>query len=316
MVTGIELSGLVDRLYEAATGGASWSEAIGAIERCLHPCDIGPCIQTPASPVSAPHGMLVVGGSAGTGSSSCGDMTALQAVLGPHLLRAREIRGRLAVAEAMRHQVLDTLDRLGQAVLFVDPLGRPLHQSGTAIVILRAADAVRLEQGMLACAGQDETRKLRRLIVTASTGQGHGGRLTIRRQEARPPLSALVAPLCGPHPFLPVPLATAMVVLNDPLHAAPIDAQHLRELYGLTLAETRTALALLDTIRLQDVADRFGVSLSAVRIHLQRTFEKTGTHRQAELVRLLLAHRMPVCCGPAPGPVALRVGGVDVAAAG
>jgi DNA-binding CsgD family transcriptional regulator len=39
---------------------------------------------------------------------------------------------------------------------------------------------------------------------------------------------------------------------------------------------------------LQSVADKMSVSISTVRIHLQRAFDKTATHRQAELVRLLL----------------------------
>ncbi|MFD0325598.1 helix-turn-helix transcriptional regulator [Lysobacter gummosus] len=39
---------------------------------------------------------------------------------------------------------------------------------------------------------------------------------------------------------------------------------------------------------LQHVANALGVTLSTVRIHLQHVFEKTNTHRQAELVRLLL----------------------------
>jgi hypothetical protein len=52
--------------------------------------------------------------------------------------------------------------------------------------------------------------------------------------------------------------------------------------------------ALLDADRLADVAENLGVTLSTVRTHLQRTFEKTDTRRQSELVRLLLAHRPPV----------------------
>ena len=41
------------------------------------------------------------------------------------------------------------------------------------------------------------------------------------------------------------------------------------------------------------MAEKLGVSLATVRTLLQRAFEKTETHRQAELVRLMLAHRMP-----------------------
>ena len=39
---------------------------------------------------------------------------------------------------------------------------------------------------------------------------------------------------------------------------------------------------------LQSVADELRVTLSTARTHLQSVFEKTGTHRQAELVRLLI----------------------------
>jgi DNA-binding CsgD family transcriptional regulator len=40
-----------------------------------------------------------------------------------------------------------------------------------------------------------------------------------------------------------------------------------------------------------------------VRTLLQRAFDKTDTHRQAELVRLMLAHRLPA----APDGAAARV---------
>jgi DNA-binding CsgD family transcriptional regulator len=36
------------------------------------------------------------------------------------------------------------------------------------------------------------------------------------------------------------------------------------------------------------VAEELAVSLPTVRTHLRRVFDKTGTHRQADLVRLIL----------------------------
>ncbi|HMR31444.1 MAG TPA: hypothetical protein PKA13_00145 [Geminicoccaceae bacterium] len=50
-------------------------------------------------------------------------------------------------------------------------------------------------------------------------------------------------------------------------------------------------LALASASRLADVAAMLSVSLSTVRTLLERVFEKTGTHRQADLARLLIAHR-------------------------
>ena len=70
-------------------------------------------------------------------------------------------------------------------------------------------------------------------------------------------------------------------------------AEALRATYGLTPAETRTAAALLDHGHLAEVAAKLDISLATVRTLLQRTFDKTDTHSQAELVRLMLAHRLP-----------------------
>ena len=44
----------------------------------------------------------------------------------------------------------------------------------------------------------------------------------------------------------------------------------------------------LGPAKCQYVANELRVSLSTVRVHPQRVFEKTGTNRQAELVRLLI----------------------------
>ncbi|HEX6013315.1 MAG TPA: helix-turn-helix transcriptional regulator [Geminicoccaceae bacterium] len=92
------------------------------------------------------------------------------------------------------------------------------------------------------------------------------------------------------------------MLVADPEAAAPAPGAPLRELYGLTGAEARVAAALLDHERLANVAAALRVSLATVRTLLQRAFEKTDTHRQADLVRLMLAHRSPALpTGQRPG---------------
>ncbi len=62
----------------------------------------------------------------------------------------------------------------------------------------------------------------------------------------------------------------------------------LIEMFGLTRSEARLALALGEGQTLSEAATRMGVTLQTARTYSKRIFQKTGTRRQAELVRTLL----------------------------
>ena len=58
--------------------------------------------------------------------------------------------------------------------------------------------------------------------------------------------------------------------------------------YHLTAAEHRLARALIQGIAVKEYARMASLAPSTVRSHLKQLFAKTGAHRQADLVRLLL----------------------------
>lgn len=57
-------------------------------------------------------------------------------------------------------------------------------------------------------------------------------------------------------------------------------------------------MAIADGQRLKAVAEQQGIGLATAKTHLQRVFEKTNTHRQADLIRLLLVMVKPSEPGP------------------
>jgi DNA-binding CsgD family transcriptional regulator len=213
-------------------------------------------------------------------------------VLQPHLARAMQVGLRLATAEAARAQTMDALDRCSEGVLIVDGKCGVLWANQAADGLIQAGDRLSSVGRALACQRADETRRLRQLVAACSAGglEGAGGMLAVHSHSGRRPLSVLVAPLRGEHPFVIEPVPAAILLVTDPDRVVITPRGHLRELYGLTEAEARTAEALLDADRLADVAQKLGVTLATVRTLLQRVFEKTDTHRQSELVRLMLAH--------------------------
>lgn len=87
---------------------------------------------------------------------------------------------------------------------------------------------------------------------------------------------------------LSVDEAQVMVFLHDSAAEWVLPTDTLQQVYGLTVAETRVAQALLQHGAPAEVARALFVEESTVRSQLKALFDKTGTHRQADLVKLLM----------------------------
>lgn len=66
-------------------------------------------------------------------------------------------------------------------------------------------------------------------------------------------------------------------------------ARALRQLLGLTPALARLAAALAAGETVAEQAEKAGVTQGTARNQLKELFARTGTQRQAELVRVLLS---------------------------
>lgn len=82
--------------------------------------------------------------------------------------------------------------------------------------------------------------------------------------------------------------AEAVVFVDDPNDdARPAQVDLYSRAFRLTPAEARLAVHLASGASLIEAAEQFGVAHNTVRAQLRAIFDKTDTHRQADLVRLL-----------------------------
>jgi DNA-binding CsgD family transcriptional regulator len=81
--------------------------------------------------------------------------------------------------------------------------------------------------------------------------------------------------------------AALVVILVDPDECPEPSSGLLQQVFGLTKGEARIASRIVCGETLQQIAGSSGVSVGTVRTQAKALFTKTGTHRQAELVRLL-----------------------------
>lgn len=98
------------------------------------------------------------------------------------------------------------------------------------------------------------------------------------------------APLCDASKLLGLgPRSGGVVFLYDLEEAASIPVARLIRLYGLTPMEAGLAVEAVRGGSSKSLAGRLGISVNTVNTHLRRIFEKTATHRRADLLKLLLA---------------------------
>lgn len=79
-----------------------------------------------------------------------------------------------------------------------------------------------------------------------------------------------------------------VIFLCDPKQESLVDPTILQEAHGLTRCEAVVASMLVDGHSIEDIAEELAVEISTARSHLKKVFTKTGTHRQSDLVRLLM----------------------------
>jgi DNA-binding CsgD family transcriptional regulator len=174
------------------------------------------------------------------------------------------------------------------AVVIVDDDLRVLFANRPAEALLAAGGRLRIDAfGTLRC---DEGIDLRPLVDAARDPVGRARpTLTVERRVNTASLRILAAPLHARVTDAAVSGRRAvMLVISDPEFEAATRKERLRMLFGLTPAEAAFAMEIVKGDGRRAAAERRGIACSTARTHLSSIFEKTGTRRQAELVRLLL----------------------------
>jgi DNA-binding CsgD family transcriptional regulator len=211
-----------------------------------------------------------------------------------HLTRAVRISRRLCELELKHVTAAERLESLPQGALLVDALGKVVRVNAAAKAMLDDGDAIFLDKGRLAASGSEILQRLIASCAQASLSpRGPGGEFEVPREHPRSPLHVTVTPLRSKArltdvPWIGVGNPVAIVTVRDPDVDRQRQEAHLRRRFGLTVAEARLASEVLKGDGRAAAARRHGISAATARAHLSSIFEKTGTHRQGELIRLLL----------------------------
>lgn len=213
----------------------------------------------------------------------------------PHIMRAIRISRQVRFLELEHAASPERLEDLPQGALLTDASARPIFANKAAKGLLDAGKDIALRGGRL-CAVAMPDRLQKMIASCAQTSLAHvgpGGELKVPRQPPQSPLIASVAPVQAmvrraAVPWIRFGAPAALVLVADPDMDRRQREASLRGRFELTFAEARLATEILKGHGRKAAAQCCGISDATARTQLTNIFEKTGTRRQAELVRLLL----------------------------
>jgi DNA-binding CsgD family transcriptional regulator len=177
------------------------------------------------------------------------------------------------------------IDAMALAMLIVDSKCTILHlNTGAEQLLNNQYSGLVASNGHLSCTHPTTHGRLRTLVAGATDYSAVGGAMFLNGTENR---QIIVVPLPAASPFAQdwqTPLALILVI--EASNNLPT-LKYLAHLYNLSPAELRVAEALVAGKSPENYATEAAVSMNTVRSQLKNLFNKTGTHRQSELVALL-----------------------------
>jgi DNA-binding CsgD family transcriptional regulator len=187
------------------------------------------------------------------------------------------------------------LNLIAIGLVLVDADDRIIHANRAARSMLTAGAPIRSDRGELRTHRPETTALLRSAIAQAVANNATVGGVGIPASHAdgEPALIHVLPLTSNDLPARIAPLAGAALFITpavDSIGAPPA----LAAVYDLSAAEMRIFERLIAGETLSRVADQLGIAVTTVKTHLARIFEKTGTSRQADLIRLAAKYCAPI----------------------
>jgi DNA-binding CsgD family transcriptional regulator len=221
-------------------------------------------------------------------------------LLAPHVRRAVHVARAIESKDAETATYTDAFDGLSSGLFFVDPDGAVLHANTAGRELLESGDLVRSRGGRLVASNPVADTAFREICHAARTGDEAIGTKGISM-----PLDTVgggrqhvmhVLPLNSGERRKSVAGSSAVAALF--VHKVAIQTRSAPEMiarhYLLTPMELRVLLAIVDVGGVPESAEALGVAQTTVKWHLGHLFQKTGTSRQADLVKLVAGFSSPL----------------------
>ena len=217
----------------------------------------------------------------------------------PHIRRSVLIGRLFDLKAAEAASLAETLDGLSAGMCLVDAAGRIVHANTACHVMLDAGDFLSTIGGRIVASDAKLDQTLRRLFAAAGGGDAavgtQGIALPLKAQDGSHYVAHVLPLTSGARRLAGIAYsATVALFIRKVTTEAPSAPEIIARAYNLTPTELRVLLAIIEVGGVPEVAVALGIAESTVRTHLGNLFVKTGTGRQADLVKIAAGFVTPL----------------------
>lgn len=217
----------------------------------------------------------------------------------PHVRRAVLVGRLIDLKTAEAATFADALDGLSTGMGLVDAGGRIVHANAALHVVLDAGDYLSAVAGRLVASDATIDQALREAFAAADEGDAalgvRGIALSLRAKDGGAHVAHVLPLTSGARRAAGVAArAVAAFFVRKAEVVMPLPPELIAKHYGLTPTELRVLLAIVEVGGVPEVAAALGIATTTAKTHLTRLFDKTGTSRQADLVKVVAGFSMPL----------------------
>jgi DNA-binding CsgD family transcriptional regulator/PAS domain-containing protein len=220
----------------------------------------------------------------------------------PHANRALMINRTIESRQAEARAFAETLNGLAAGIFLLDAACQVVHANAAGHRMLESDDVLRLIGGQLVTRDGQVNKTLRELFGAGSHAATAAGdrSLSLTAHDGERYV-AHVLPLASvtrnrtqtSGAERPSGAVAALFVRKAALSLRSC-GELLSRTFDLTPGEIRVLFAVVELTGVSEVAQSLGVAETTVKTHLKRVFAKTGTSRQADLVKLAVGFANPL----------------------
>jgi DNA-binding CsgD family transcriptional regulator len=217
----------------------------------------------------------------------------------PHMRRAVQVGQLVDRTTAQAATFGDALDGICAGLFLVDAGGQIVHANASGQAMLAQGVLLRGHGDKLMPHDTNAAQGLHEIFSSAARNRAdvgqRGGAVPLTGRDGEHYVAHVLSLTAGARRQVGADdSAVAAVFVQKASLDLPSPQAAIAKLYKLTPTELRVLSGIVQVGGVPEVALSMGISVSTVKTHLRRLFAKTGTDRQADLVKLVAGYANPL----------------------